>query len=135
MHPSHTAAAGPTLPSSSSSSFASHLDPSSTAASRPHAPLGPSAPTPADLLLAADDARLASRAAHKAARNTAFARADELVPRALGKEGKMADKRARGQEERAYANRGADAATLGLEVDEGTLMGGDGAGGGSFAAA
>lgn len=97
--------------------------------------LGPSAPTPSDLLLAADDARLASRATFKSQRATAYARADELAPKAVGKEGKIAEKRAKGAEERAYAQRGADVATLGLEVDEGTLMGDSGGGGGSFAAA
>ncbi|KAI5451377.1 hypothetical protein NCC49_001686 [Naganishia albida] len=58
--------------------------------------------------------------ARKADRRAAYERADELVPRAGGREGKMEERRAANDENRKYRER--DAAS-GFEVDEGTLMG------------
>jgi hypothetical protein len=57
----------------------------------------------------------------KAERNRAFTRADEMAPKSGGREGKMEERRATNAENRQYRER--DMAG-GLEVDEGTLMGG-----------
>ncbi|WVQ79299.1 hypothetical protein IAT38_001396 [Cryptococcus sp. DSM 104549] len=110
--PSRVGPVGPSLP------------PSTSSAPR----LGPSLPTASDrqyaLETATDHARLSRKAEHKAAQ----ARADELVPRGVGKEGKMEERRATNAENRAYREKDGAA---GLEVDEGTLMGDSG----GFAAA
>ena len=66
--------------------------------------------------------------AKKAERRSAYERADDLVPRAGGREGKMDERRAVNEENRRYRER--DAAS-GFEVDDSTLMGS----GGSFQAA
>lgn len=66
--------------------------------------------------------------ARKAGRREAYERADDLVPKAGGREGKMDEKRAVNEENRQYRER--DAAS-GFEVDDSTLMGS----GGSFQAA
>jgi hypothetical protein len=58
--------------------------------------------------------------AKKAGRREAYEKADELVPRAGGREGKMDEKRAVNEENRQYRER--DAAS-GFEVDDNTLMG------------
>lgn len=58
--------------------------------------------------------------ARKTERKAAYEKADELVPRSGGREGKMEERRAANDENRKYRER--DAAS-GFEVDEGTLMG------------
>lgn len=58
--------------------------------------------------------------ANKAGRREAYEKADELVPRAGGREGKMDEKRAVNEENKQYRER--DAAS-GFEVDDNTLMG------------
>jgi len=49
-----------------------------------------------------------------------YARADEMVPKSGGKDGKMEEKRATNAENRQFREKDA---TAGLEADEGTLMG------------
>lgn len=53
-------------------------------------------------------------------RKAAYERANDMVPRAGGREGKLEDRRAANEENRKYRER--DAAS-GFEVDESTLMG------------
>jgi hypothetical protein len=61
----------------------------------------------------------AARAHRKAERRSAFERADEAAPKQVGKEGKIAEKRA----SNAVNKEMRDKEVGGLEVDEGTLMG------------
>lgn len=107
---------GPTLPSASSSTIIA----------------GPSVPTPSDRRLAIEDQREAERQArrskYKSDRRDAYEKADELVPKQVGKEGKMAEKRASNAANKEMR----DKEPGGLEVDEGTLMGSEGS---SFQAA
>lgn len=84
--------------------------------------VGPSRPKYADV-------RFAKEAAHeqaqrerklevKAQRRSAYERADELVPRMVGKEGKVAEKRAANAANKEMREKDTDAI-----VDEGTLLG------------
>lgn len=109
---------------------------SSTAASRPA--VGPSLPPgmtrevgPAfpstmfsanhtDRQLALEQKAEDASRARKTERKAAYEKADDLVPRSGGREGKMEERRAVNDENRKYRER--DAAS-GFEVDEGTLMG------------
>lgn len=95
--------------------------------------VGPAAPTVSDRQLAREvEAATASseRAAErKATRKTALERAEEIAPRAVGREGKMAEKRAANDENKKFREKDQAA---GLEVDDDTLMGGSESG---FAAA
>ena len=65
--------------------------------------------------------RAQRRSAKKSDRREAFERADELVPKAVGKEGKMAEKKAANSVNKEMR----DKEVGGLEMDEGTLMGGE----------
>ena len=92
-------------------------------------PLGPSLPTSSDRQLALESAAHQRKVERKAELKKGYHRADELVPKSVGKEGKMEEKRATNSANKQYREKEVG----GLEVDEGTLMG-DG-GGSSFAAA
>ena len=92
-------------------------------------PLGPSLPTASDRQLAVESAADHRKAERRADLKKGYNRADELVPKSGGKEGKMEEKRATNSANKQYREKEVG----GLEVDEGTLMGdGDGS---SFAAA
>lgn len=94
--------------------------------------IGPSRPGATDRQLAAETAKEAAiaqaKAERRASRKSAYEKAEELAPRAVGKEGKMAEKKATN----AVNKEMRDKDVGGLEVDEGTLMGSEG---GSYAAA
>lgn len=60
-----------------------------------------------------------ARYQRKSDRREAYDRADELVPKAVGKEGKLAEKRAGNAVNKEMREKDVG----GLEVDEGTLMG------------
>jgi len=93
---------------------------------------GPTIPTPSDRRMAIEDQREAERQArkskYKSDRREAYEKADELVPKQVGKEGKMAEKRASNAANKEMR----DKEPGGLEIDEGTLMGSEGS---SFQAA
>jgi len=86
---------------------------------------GPSVPSYSDRRLAqeeqAEHERAERRQAKKSDRREAFERADELVPKSVGKEGKLAEKKAANSANKEMR----DKEVGGLEVDEGTLMGGE----------
>lgn len=86
--------------------------------------------TSADRTLAREHDADLRRLSRKAERRSALDKAEELAPKPVGKEGKMAEKRATNAENRAMR----DKEVAGLEVDEATLMGGQD-GQSSFAAA
>ncbi|OWT39401.1 hypothetical protein J008_03380 [Cryptococcus neoformans] len=90
--------------------------------------LGPTLPSASDRQYAMETEQEARKAERKAAYKEDYRRADEIVPRSGGKEGKMEEKRATNAENRVFREKDV---TAGLEVDEGTLMGDSG----SFAAA
>lgn len=90
--------------------------------------LGPTLPSASDRQYAMETEQEARKAERKAAYKEDYRRADEIVPRSGGKEGKMEEKRATNPENRVFREKDV---TAGLEVDEGTLMGDSG----SFAAA
>ncbi|KIR34614.1 hypothetical protein I352_02865 [Cryptococcus deuterogattii MMRL2647] len=90
--------------------------------------VGPTLPSASDRQYAVEAAQEARKAERKAAFKEDYRRADEIVPRSGGREGKMEEKRATNAENRTYREKDV---TAGLEVDEGTLMGDSG----SFAAA
>jgi hypothetical protein len=94
--------------------------------------LGPARPAPSERQLAEEASRelLASqaKAERKASRKSAYEKADELVPKGVGKEGKMAEKKATNASNKEMREKDVG----GLEVDEGTLMGSND---GGFAAA
>lgn len=90
--------------------------------------VGPALPSASDRQYAMEAAQEARKAERKAAYKEDYRRADEIVPRSGGREGKMEEKRATNAENRTYREKDV---TAGLEVDEGTLMGDSG----SFAAA
>ncbi|WRT69584.1 uncharacterized protein IL334_006573 [Kwoniella shivajii] len=91
-------------------------------------PLGPSLPSTSDRQYASELAQDAKKAEKKSHLKDVYNRADELVPKSGGKEGKLEERRALNAENRKFRDKDV---TAGLEVDEGTLMGE----GGSFAAA
>ncbi|ORX37853.1 hypothetical protein BD324DRAFT_402906 [Kockovaella imperatae] len=110
-------------------------DPSLYGPSRPDSlsatssrPLGPTLPTGADRQLAKEAESEYRKSEYKAKMKQGYERADEMVPKSIGKEGKMAEKRATNAVNREFREKEVG----GLEVDEGTLMGG---GDSSFAAA
>lgn len=82
--------------------------------------VGPTLPTPADRQLALESTQDLQRNDRKAKLKENYNRADELVPKSGGKEGKMDEKRATNAENRQFRERDMAA---GLEVDEGVLMG------------
>ncbi|EAL20853.1 hypothetical protein CNBE2140 [Cryptococcus deneoformans B-3501A] len=90
--------------------------------------LGPTLPSASDRQYAVEAAQEARKVERKAAYKEDYRRADEVVPRSGGREGKMEEKRATNAENRTFREKDV---TAGLEVDEGTLMGDSG----SFAAA
>lgn len=69
----------------------------------------------------ADMARQERSAARKAERKEVYERAEDIAPKGVGKEGKMAEKRAQNEVNREMRDKDVE----GLEVDEGTLMGDD----------
>ena len=89
--------------------------------------LGPSLPTASDRRLAIEDEMDARKVDRKARYKQGYAKADEMVPKSVGKEGKMDEKRATNMVNKELREKEVG----GLEVDEGTLMGESG----SFAAA
>ncbi|WWC65951.1 uncharacterized protein I303_108573 [Kwoniella dejecticola CBS 10117] len=90
--------------------------------------IGPSIPSSSDRQYGAELAQDARKAERKSHLKDMYNRADELVPKSGGKEGKMEERRAANAENRKFRDKDM---TAGLEVDEGTLMGDTG----SFAAA
>jgi hypothetical protein len=80
---------------------------------------GPSRPSASDRQIALEDERDYKRSLKKAERKEAYERADEQAPRGVGKEGKLAEKKA----SNAVNKEMRDKEVGGLEVDEGTLMG------------
>lgn len=66
-------------------------------------------------------ARQERSAARKAERKEVYERAEDIAPKGVGKEGKMAEKRAQNEVNREMRDKDVE----GLEVDEGTLMGDD----------
>ena len=59
----------------------------------------------------------------KAERNKAYGRADEMVPKSGGREGKMEERKATNAENRMYREKDMAA---GLDLDEATIMGSGG---------
>ncbi|KAK8849574.1 hypothetical protein IAR55_004909 [Kwoniella newhampshirensis] len=102
---------GPSLPSSSISTR-----------------LGPTLPTASDRQYALETAADQRKNERKQAAKDIYNKADELVPRQGGKEGKIEEKRATNNENRKYRDKDV---TEGLEVEESTLLGDSG----GFAAA
>nr|XP_019043420.1 hypothetical protein I302_07997 [Kwoniella bestiolae CBS 10118]OCF22350.1 hypothetical protein I302_07997 [Kwoniella bestiolae CBS 10118] len=109
------------------SSYSSHpsIGPSLASSSRA---LGPSMPTSSDRQYAMEVAQDTRKAERKSHLRDMYNKADELVPKSGGREGKMEERRATNAENKRYRDKDTAA---GLEVDEGTLMGDEG----SFAAA
>nr|XP_019003642.1 uncharacterized protein I203_03788 [Kwoniella mangroviensis CBS 8507]OCF67103.1 hypothetical protein I203_03788 [Kwoniella mangroviensis CBS 8507] len=99
--------------------------PSASSSSRP---LGPSMPTSSDRQYALEVAQDTRKAEKKSHLRDMYNKADELVPKSGGREGKLEEKRATNAENKRYRDKDTAA---GLEMDEGTLMGDEG----SFAAA
>ncbi|WWD20199.1 hypothetical protein CI109_104675 [Kwoniella shandongensis] len=91
-------------------------------------PLGPSLPSASDRQYALESSLESKKYERKLASKEAYSKADEMVPRAGGKEGKMEERRATNFENRKYRDKDMAA---GLEVEESTLLGD----GGGFAAA
>jgi hypothetical protein len=86
---------------------------------------GPTLPTSADITLARElvDSQRASEKAYKHAKNKKDTkdRVEELVgPKPVGREGMLEKKALKRESDRAFREKGDE----GLEVDEGTLMGG-----------
>ena len=84
--------------------------------------IGPTLPpvTASERQLALESAQDSQRLERKAKLRDAYSRADEMVPKGVGKEGKIEEKRAINAENRV--SRDKDMAA-GLEADEGVLMG------------
>lgn len=80
-----------------------------------------SATNQADRQFALEEEREAASKARKAERTKAYGRAEELVPKSGGREGKLEERRATNAENRMYREKDPAA---GIEVDEATLMGG-----------
>ncbi|KAK4689418.1 hypothetical protein P7C73_g683, partial [Tremellales sp. Uapishka_1] len=99
-----------------------------SASSSSSRPLGPSLPTSADRQLALESDREAKQYERKLKGKEQYSRADELVPKNIGREGKLAERKAVNEENRKSRDKDQ---TAGLEVDEATLLGGND----SFAAA
>ena len=95
---------------------------SPTPGPKPDFEVGPSKPTLSDRQLAREAEEEAARsdrlAARRAERKSAYERAEELVPRAVGREGKMAERRAANEENKKMREKDTE-----VELDEGTLMG------------
>jgi hypothetical protein len=85
-------------------------------------PTLPALPTLSDRQLAreadADSERRERTATRKAERKSAYDKAEDLVPRATGREGKMAERRAANEENKKFREKDTE-----VELDEGTLMG------------
>ena len=75
----------------------------------------------ADRQLALEEQREEAARERKAERNKAYGRAEELVPKTGGREGKLEERRATNAENRMYREKDPSA---GIELDEATLMGG-----------
>jgi hypothetical protein len=88
----------------------------------------PSAPTASDRQLAKEVDAESRKADRKASAREAYGRAEEMAPKGVGKEGKMAERKATNEENKQWREKDV---TAGLEADEGTLMGDNS----SFAAA
>ena len=101
----------PPPPSSSSGRQIGPIMPISTAFSANHA----------DRQLALENRREDVARERKAERNKLLGRAEDMVPKSSGREGKMDEKRAINAENRKYREKDASA---GMEMDESTLMGG-----------
>ncbi|ORY34900.1 hypothetical protein BCR39DRAFT_515474 [Naematelia encephala] len=95
------------------------LSPPRHASSSRKRPLGPSLPSASDRQLAIEADVDARKAARKAELKDRYQKADEAVPRERGKEGKMDEKRATNASNKEMREKD----VVGLEVDEGTLMG------------
>lgn len=80
----------------------------------------PSAPTASDRQLAKEVDAEYRKADRKAAAREAYGRAEEMAPKGVGKEGKMAERKAANEENKQWREKDV---TAGLEADEGTLMG------------
>jgi hypothetical protein len=90
--------------------------------------LGPSLPSASDRQLALEDEKESRKAERKHKLKDGYERANDLVPRNTGREGKMEEKRAANQVNKEFREKDT---TGGLEVDESVLLGGTD----SFAAA
>ncbi|WWC92916.1 uncharacterized protein L201_007878 [Kwoniella dendrophila CBS 6074] len=90
--------------------------------------LGPSMPTSSDRQYAYEISKDQQKSERKLKYKEMYNKADELIPKSGGKEGKFEERRAINQENKKYRDKDT---TAGLEVDDNTLMGE----GGSFAAA
>ena len=91
-----------------------------SASRRAVGPVGPSLPTAADRQLALEDERDTRKAEYKSKAREAYNKADELVPKSGGKEGKMEEKKANNAVNREMRDKEVGAA---VELDEGTLLG------------
>ena len=90
--------------------------------------VGPTLPTAADRQLAKEEDREERRRERKAESRNKYEKANEAVPRAGGREGKIEEKRATNAQNKEMREKDP---TGGLELDEGTLLGSND----SFAAA
>jgi len=108
-----------------SSSSKPTMGPSFPAAARS---IGPTMPMPfsanhADRQLAHENRQEDMARERKAERNKAYGRADEMVPKSGGREGKMEERKATNAENRMYREKDMAA---GLDLDEATIMGSGG---------
>ncbi len=76
-----------------------------------------------DRQLALEESAASSSRQRKAERNRGIERAEELVPKSGGREGRIEERRATNAQNREMRDKGGDA---GLEVSESVLMGDDG---------
>nr|XP_019009238.1 uncharacterized protein I206_05886 [Kwoniella pini CBS 10737]OCF48019.1 hypothetical protein I206_05886 [Kwoniella pini CBS 10737] len=109
---------------SSSKSKSNLIGPSSSSSRN----IGPSIPSASDRQYGIEIAKDIRKAERKSHLKDIYNKADELIPKSGGREGKIEERKAINDENRKFREKDI---TAGLEVDEGTLMGE----GGSFAAA